>query len=185
MKYRQTASQQRGVAAISAIAALILTLSACGGNEQKRDYSIPDALCGVAVESDDLASFLPAGRDIDVRNKAASGVKTCEVVIDKKLIVTTTQAWLEEGKNTSYFAYSQSLENHDHSAEGGRFRYSGNEAFGKTDGCVDTQYGQELYTAVQAQGSEHSDADAMKRLITSFTSEVEASATCKASAVQE
>jgi hypothetical protein len=168
----------------AATAALVTTLSACGADEQKRDYAIPGELCGITVASDDLIPFLPAGKYLEVQGKETSGVKTCQVIVDKKLVVTATQAWLKEGKSTSYFAYSRSLGTQEHSTEGDRFRYSGNEAFGKTNGCVDTRYGRELYTAVQAQGSEHRDADAMKRLITSYTSEVETSAACKAGATR-
>lgn len=60
--------------------------------------------------------------------------------------------------------------------------YSGFEAFGKTRGCVDTRYKQELYTVVQAEGSKHRDAEAMKHLILAFTGEIEKSAECTAGA---
>ncbi|QIJ65062.1 hypothetical protein [Streptomyces sp. JB150] len=165
---------------VSAACMLVTTLSSCGTDEPERDYAVPAELCGISLASDDLTPFLPTGEDLEVREKKASGVTTCHVIVDKKLIVTATQAWLKEGKNTSYFAYSRSLGTQENVAKDGRFRYSGNEAFGKTNGCVDSRYGRELYTAVQAQGSEHENADAMKRLITSYTREVEASAACEA-----
>jgi Arc/MetJ family transcription regulator len=161
-----------------ATAALIATLTGCSGGDE-RGYAAPRALCGITMDSDDLVPFLPSGSKISTREKSQSGVKRCEVVIDDKLIVTTTQAWLEEGRTTAYFASGQSLHSPEKSADGGRFRYSGNEAFGKTRGCVDSQHKQELYTAVQAQGSKHEDVDAMKRLIVSFTREVQNSAECR------
>jgi hypothetical protein len=161
---------------------LVSALSGCSNDGPEREYAIPATLCGTAINSDDLAPFLPTGRDISVKGDSRSGIKDCEVVIDNVLVVTTTQAWLEDGRTTAYFASGQTLDTPTHSAHGGRFRYSGNEAFGKTRNCVDTKYRQELYTAVQAQGSRHNDADAMKRLITSYTSEVEKSAECTAGA---
>ncbi|CAL9293750.1 hypothetical protein ABZ568_32365 [Streptomyces olindensis] len=166
--------------AVAAISVLAAAMSACDSNESARDYAVPKKLCGVAVDAGDLEPFLPNGKGITVRDKSGGGTKVCEVVVDNKLALRATQAWVEEGKTTAYFASSQSLKAPEHSAEEERFRYSGNEAFGKTDGCVDERHGQELYTAVQAQGSDHSDAEAMKRLITAYTSEVEASAACKA-----
>ncbi|MFJ7414964.1 hypothetical protein ACIQWZ_29805 [Streptomyces sp. NPDC098077] len=63
-------------------------------------------------------------------------------------------------------------------ADAGRYVYSDNQAFGKTQGCVDAKYKQELCTGVQAYGSDHEDADAMKRLIVSFTETVEKSDAC-------
>ncbi len=89
-----------------------------------------------------------------------------------------TQFWLEKGRTTAYFARGQTLDDPTESEQGGRFLYSGYEAFGKTKTCVDKKYGQELYTAVQAQGSRHRDTDAMKRLIVAYTKEVEKSAAC-------
>lgn len=165
---------------VPAIAVLVAALSGCDGDESERDYAVPQDLCGVAVDAGDLGPFLPDGKEITVRDKSGGGTKVCEVVVDDKLALRATQAWVEEGKTTAYFASSQSLEAPEHSAEDERFRYSGNEAFGKTEGCVDTEQRQELYTAVQAQSSEHKDADAMKRLITAYTDEVEASPSCKA-----
>ncbi|WP_159072800.1 hypothetical protein [Streptomyces glaucescens] len=182
MSARLTPSRQRGMVVVPAVAVLVAALSGCGGDESRRDYAIPENLCGIAVDADDLGQFLPDGEDVTEREKSGGGTKVCEVVVDDKLALRATQAWVEEGKTTAYFASSQSLEAPEQSADDERFRYSGNEAFGKTGGCVDERNGQELYTAVQAQGSEHSDADAMRRLITAYTSQVEASASCGASA---
>lgn len=171
-------------AAAVTVAVLSAAPSGCSGSDQKREYTLPRSLCGTAIDTDDLANFLPPGKRITVRKKPYSGVKNCEVVVDDKLIVTTTLAWLEEGKTTAYFSAGQSLEAPEHSADAGRFRFSDSEAFGKTQDCVDRRHKQELYTAVQAQGSEHRDADAMKRLIASFTKEIEASEACTAGPLQ-
>ncbi|GAA3310254.1 hypothetical protein [Streptomyces cinereospinus] len=183
MKSRRTPSRKRATVVVPVIAALLAALCGCGEEAPGRNYAVPAELCGIAVGTDDLAPFLPAGDAISVRAKSGGGVRSCQVVVDGRLVLTTTQAWLEEGRTTAYFAYGQSLEAVGHSAEDDRFRYSGNEAFGKTAGCVDSRYGQELYTAMQAQGSGHRDADAMKRLITSYTHEVESSAACDAGAL--
>ncbi|WP_051858481.1 hypothetical protein [Streptomyces cellulosae] len=130
-----------------------------------------------------LTPFLPAGHKITVKDNSYSGTKGCQVIVDNKLILTTSQMWRAEGKTTAYTAARESLEALDHSADGGRFRYSDYEAFGKTRNCVDTKYKQELYTTIQAEGSKYRDTEAMKRLIVSFTKEVEGSVECTASAL--
>ncbi|MFJ4685816.1 hypothetical protein [Streptomyces sp. NPDC088789] len=163
--------------------ALAVLLSGCGGTEQQREYSIPRSLCGTPVDTDALEDFLPPGRKISMTDRDRSGSKTCQVVVDKVLVVTTTQMWIGEGKSTSYFASGQTLDDPDHSEDGGRFLYSGNESFGKTRTCVDDEYGQELYAAVQAQGSQHRDADAMKRIILAYIEEVERSDECTGGAL--
>ncbi|WP_327343278.1 hypothetical protein [Streptomyces europaeiscabiei] len=183
MNFFRTNLRHRHIPAFALVIAFSTTLSGCSGDEAKREYAIPRTLCGIAIDSDGLTPFLPAGKKITVKGKSGGGINRCRVIVDDKIAATTTQAWLEDGRTTAYFATGQALDALDHSADGDRFRYSGNEAFGKTRNCVDTKYEQELYTAVQVSGSKHHDADAMKRLIISYTSQVEQSAECSAGAL--
>lgn len=183
MKPDRTTSRKSSLVSAAALTTLAFVIMGCGGEENEREYAIPRTLCGTAVDSDALAPFLPSGKKVTVRDKSSPGSKVCQVIVDNKLIVTTSQMWLEEGRTTAYVAARQSFDTPDHSAEAGRFRYSGYEAFGKTRGCVDTKYKQELYTIMRAEGSKHRDADAMKRLIISYTKEVEKSAGCTAGAL--
>ena len=168
--------------AVALVIVFATSLSGCSEDEAKREYATPRTLCGTAIDSDDLAPFLPAGKKITVKGTSGGGINRCKVIVDNKIVATATQAWLEDGRTTAYFATGQALDPLDHSTDGDRFRFSGNEAFGKTRNCIDAKYKQELYTAVQAQGSTHSDADAMKRLIVAYTGEVEESVACTAGA---
>ncbi len=165
------------------VAMLVRLVAGCGDEGQERAYAVPRTLCGTAVDRGALASFLPAGSEIAVKEKSSSGHERCQVIVDGKLIVTTAQMWAEADRTTAFTAARQSIGALDETAEGGRFVYSGNEAFGKTRGCVDAKYQQELYTVIQADGSKRRDADAMKRLILSFTEAVEESAACTAGAL--
>jgi hypothetical protein len=183
MNLRRTGGRKRHAIVVVFAVALSTALSGCSGDDNKREYAVPRKLCGTAIDSDDLAPFLPAGKEITTKDTSGGGIKRCRVIVDGKIAATTTQAWLEDGRTTAYFATGQALSALNHSADGERFRYSGNEAFGKTRDCVDTKYEQELYTAVQISGSQHRDADAMKRLIFSYTSQVEQSAECSAGAL--
>jgi hypothetical protein len=164
---------------LAAIAASIMAVG-CSHDKKDRGYAIPDKLCGISVSTKELTPFLPAGNQIKVSEEDYSGTKMCKVTVDRTLVLTTTQAWIDQGKTTAYFIAGQTLKKIDHSIQSGRFWFSGNQGFGKTRNCVDRRYKQELYVAIQAQGSEHSDPDAMKRLITSYTQEVEKSAECTA-----
>ncbi|NEE17519.1 hypothetical protein G3M58_65035 [Streptomyces sp. SID7499] len=183
MKLDRTTLRKRRLISTATLATLILTLSGCGNDGQKREYATPSTLCGISVDGDALAPFLPSGRKITVKDKSYPGAKGCQVIVDNKLIFTTNQMWLKEGSTTAFVAARQSLDATDHSADSGRFRYSEDEAYGKTRDCVDTKYKQELFTIMQASGSTHGDAEAMKRLIISYTKEVEKSAECTAGAL--
>ncbi|MEU0337197.1 hypothetical protein [Streptomyces sp. NPDC006193] len=76
------------------------------------------------------------------------------------------------------FAKGLTLDKVGHRTDDGRFAYSGNAAFGKTQHCRN-DHDQVLYTAVLATGSHHSDAAAMKKLITEFTETVQRSKVCR------
>ncbi|MGX1272718.1 hypothetical protein [Streptomyces phaeoluteigriseus] len=182
MNARRTASEKLIHFPTAALTALLLLVSGCGNEEQKRNYAIPRSLCGMNVDSEALASFLPAGQKVTVKDRSYPGTKGCQVIVDGTLIVTAVQTWVDEGRTAAFVAASQSLDTVDRSAEEGRYQYSGYEAYGKTHGCVDTKYKQELYAVIQAPSSEHHDPDAMKRLIVSFTKSVEESAECMSGA---
>ncbi|WP_432053823.1 hypothetical protein [Streptomyces sp. bgisy022] len=156
----------------------MLTVVACGSDEESRDYSVPDVLCGTRVDAEELTPFLPPGKRIAVEPDVSPGTAWCDVSVDGKLAVRTVKTWWQGGRDTAYFLRSQTLKEMTESAARGRFVYSGTQAFGKTKACVDEKYGQELYTGFQAFDSDHEDAEAMKRLIVSFTERVERSDAC-------
>ncbi|WP_416986083.1 hypothetical protein [Streptomyces sp. T028] len=171
---------RRTALSFAAVTALLSILTGCGGGEEKREYAIPDTLCGIAVDPEAFAPLFPPGKTLTVTEKDYATATSCNIVVDKKSFATTTRTWLEEGRTTAYFATSLSLDPPKRSAEADRYRYSDREAFAKTQKCVDSQHKQELYTAVQIWDKTYKDADAMKRLISSFTTEVEKSAACTA-----
>ncbi|MFD7701605.1 hypothetical protein [Streptomyces caelestis] len=164
--------------ALVVLAVLAPTVTGCGADEETRDYSVPDTLCGIRIDAEELTPFLPPGKKLSVKPDVDSSEAWCNVSVDGKLIVRTIQTWWQDGRDTAYFLRGQTLEPVEETADDGRYVYSDWQAFGKTEDCVDEKYEQELYTGIQAYGSDHRDADAMKRLIVSFTKEVEKSDEC-------
>ncbi|MFJ8886763.1 hypothetical protein ACIRJR_25610 [Streptomyces sp. NPDC102402] len=181
MTRRRPAPGTRSGPAIAAVvfAVLATTVTGCGAEEEVRDYSVPDTLCGIPFDTKELTPFLPPGKKLSVKPDISPSATWCDVIVDGKLAVRTVQKWWQGGRDTAYFLRSQTLERVEETASGGRYVYSVNQAFGKTQDCVDEKYKQELYTGVQAYGSDHEDADAMKRLIVSFTKTVEKSDACE------
>ncbi|USQ83824.1 hypothetical protein NFX46_08475 [Streptomyces phaeoluteigriseus] len=182
MNAHQTDSEKPIRFFAAALISLFLLLTGCANEEQKRDYVIPRTLCGMAVDSDALASFLPAGHKVTVKDSPYPGTKGCQVIVDRILIVTALQMWADEGQTAASVAAGQSFGTLDRSAEEGRYQYSGYEAYGKTQGCVDKKYKQELYVMIEASNAKLRDPDAMKRLIASFTKSVEKSVECTSGA---
>jgi hypothetical protein len=167
--------------AIAATVALLATLSGCSGQKEKRQYAVPHSLCGIPVDSNALAPFMPSGRKLTAkRDTTDTWASVCEISIDSRQVLQTEQMWLADAPNTAYFVGGQANSKLDHQAQNGRFLYSGWEAFGKTLSCKSKKLlNSELFTAFQMNSSDHQDTNAMKQLIAEFTKEVEKTQTCK------
>ena len=180
MMSRNAPFVRRGVVVAAVISSLCAVVAGCSESEQSREYVTPTSLCGVSVDSGEIAPFLPGGRSISVQEENSSTRKECKVIVDNKVAATAVREWLESGKATSDFVTLQTLEAVDKTADGGRYAYSGTEAFGKTRTCRDARNKQELYTSIQFWGTKHEDAESMKRLISDFTDQVEKKPECTA-----
>ncbi|GAA5051993.1 hypothetical protein GCM10023336_21120 [Streptomyces similanensis] len=169
MNLSRTLAHRRSFLTVSGAIALLIALPGCGGSTQKREYTVPDSLCGTSVDAQALSAFLPSGKRLMTKaTTTAQGFK-CGVTVDGKLVVTTSQEWWN-AMSVREFARGMTLDDPDHDTDDGVYAYSGHQAFGKADSCHSAKHkGQVLFTAIQATGSDHRDAGAMKRLITRYT----------------
>lgn len=177
MDFLRNVSGRSAVTSLAAALFLLTVLSGCGDNE-KREYAVPEKLCSMPVDMDALASFLPPGKELTMHPKTGKTADRCEVKVDKRTVFMISQNWWLGGKDTANYARGWALKVPEKSAANGRYLYSERDGFGKTDGCVDDRTKEELYTAVEVIHSEHRDADAMKRVIINFTEAVQRSAAC-------
>ncbi|WP_428954382.1 hypothetical protein [Streptomyces sp. cg35] len=179
--FLDTFSRPRFLAISAAVGCLAFTLSGCSGEEPKREYSTPSSLCGTKIEANLLEEFLPAGEKLTVRGRRVGPDTThCDVRVDSKTILVTTQTWWESGSTVARFAMGQTLDDPDKSSGAGSYLYSGYQAFGKVTDCVNPDHeDQELYTGLQATGSKHRDADSMLQMIKSYTKDVRGSQQCQ------
>lgn len=178
MMSRSALFVRRNAVAVVVVSSLLVVASGCSESEQSRKYTTPSALCGTPVDASEITPFLPGGDSISVREEKSSTRKSCKVIVDNKVVATVVQEWLESGQVTSDFVTLQTLETVDKSADGGRYIYSGDQAFGKTRTCKDDRHDQELYVSIQFWDAKHKDADSMKRLIVDFTGKVEKATEC-------
>ncbi|GAA2655962.1 hypothetical protein GCM10010307_69110 [Streptomyces vastus] len=83
---RQARTPRRHVArAAIGAAVILLTATAC---TESRDYTVPDAACGVTVGADVLSPFLPRGENLTQRTyDAGPESPRCRLSVDNKLIV--------------------------------------------------------------------------------------------------
>ncbi|WP_159050380.1 hypothetical protein [Streptomyces cellostaticus] len=181
MNTRRRYAGMRLAVVVTATGALLASLSGCSDQKEKRQYAVPHSLCGIPVDSNTLAPFMPPGRKLTVKRDTTNSLASiCEIRVDSRQAVQTEQMWLSDAPNTAYFVGGAANSKLDHEAEDGRFLYSGWEAFGKTHQCTSEKLlNSQLFTAFQMNSSNHQDADAMKQLITAYTKAVEKTDTCK------
>ncbi|MFJ4522267.1 hypothetical protein ACIP4Y_15190 [Streptomyces sp. NPDC088810] len=165
---------------MAASAALVFALSGCSGHKEKREYAVPNSFCGIPVDRNELAPFMPSGRRLAIKKDVPDSLSlVCQVRVDSRSAVEFKQMWLTSS-STAYFVGGQADSRLDREAEGGRFLYSGWEAFGKARQCRHKKLpGSNIFTAIQMQSSGHQDADAMRQLIAAYTRAVENTGICK------
>ncbi|GEC06383.1 hypothetical protein SSP24_40380 [Streptomyces spinoverrucosus] len=176
MKNSQVHTPSRRVWVVVGTTTFLAALAGCTGEQTEREYAIPQSACGTRINAEELANFLPPGKKLSIKTTSKSeNVVKCAISVDGKLIVQTSQEWWND-MSVIEFARGMTLENPEHRTDDGKYAYSGYQAFSKMTDCQ--RKDQVLYAAVQASGSEHRDAEAMKKIITDYTRAVEESRAC-------
>ncbi|WP_405661858.1 hypothetical protein [Streptomyces sp. RK9] len=157
------------------------TITGCSGDGEKRSYSTPNSLCGVAVNSSLLTPFLPPGEHVSTqRTFPVQGTEQCDVIVDKsKLTITAKKKWWPERGSVLDVAPASVRRKPYQIGEGKNILYAGTGAVGRTKDCVDpTHSDQRLFTIIQSFTPDRDDVGTMKKLIKAYTKEVEQSKAC-------
>ncbi|MFG3517863.1 MULTISPECIES: hypothetical protein [Streptomyces] len=155
-------------------------LSGCSNNEKKK-YAPPESLCGVSVEPDLLAPFLPPGKRISTQlTRPNDGTQRCTVSVDDQLALIAGQIWWYKTGTVEEIASVHARVNNGNVTTGNNFLYSGTGAVGKVDGCTNSTHPDKaLFTTVQVFTSGQEDASTMGQLITRYTEHVRAGRDCE------
>jgi hypothetical protein len=170
----------RALAVLPLIVMLGAGMVSCSDGGEGRSYTIPESLCGVAIPSSALSSFLPGGSEVSVKDaKPVLGENGCEVFVDGKLVLATSREWWRKSDSISSVVFlHHQLKNGKLMDEEG-YLYTATGALGKVRNCTDPRFPDEvMYTTIGAQGDVDGDAQAMKKLITAYTKGVEKSSEC-------
>ncbi|MET9392342.1 hypothetical protein ABZY20_18415 [Streptomyces sp. NPDC006624] len=165
----------------SALAIIALAATAgCSSSGEKRDYTVPSSLCGMAVPSGELRTFLPAGSKISVQDTTpVDRTKRCIVTVDGDRALVASREWWEKKDDIATVAFAHSQVKTGELGDRGRILYSELGAVGKTR-CVDAAHPEDvLYVAVEAYNEGSKNAPGMKKLIASYTNAVESSSDCR------
>jgi hypothetical protein len=172
----------RRVVEVSACLAAFCTLVGCSGPEERKEYSVPKALCGVAVDRQVVSELLPPGKQIKVAEKHPVNRRTeCQVNVDGKAALIASQEWWEDSDSILDVAASvPQLESAKHTDDSNTYIQSGTGAVMKAKTCVSPDHPDHtLFTTVEVHADGVNNADAVKKLITGYTRDVEGSKTCQ------
>jgi len=170
--------------ALAAVASVgVAAVSACskGDGDDKKNYTVPSALCGIKADPDLVDPFLPGGESVEVKSLTLSGgAKRCDVVVDGKVALREIQTWWSDGETATTVAAAYANTDDGKTTDDGRYLYSGVGAVGKTSAdCKSKEHpDQDLYGVVQVFADGRSDPEVMKELIASYIRGLEASAEC-------
>jgi hypothetical protein len=160
-----------------------MALAACAnGGEQEKNYTVPGTLCDVSLDPDLLDPFLPGGNSITVKSSSPSGgTKQCDVIVDGKVTVRGIQTWWSDEESASTVAVAYDKTEGGQKSADDRYLYSGTGGVGQTAAsCNSAEHpDQNLYGVVQVFTPDRGDADAMKKLVTSYTRALERSSACR------
>ncbi|MFJ1597193.1 hypothetical protein [Streptomyces sp. NPDC088261] len=153
-------------------------LLVAGCSSPAKEYATPSSLCDVAVPSDLLDPFLPAGKKLSsVPKNDVQGVTRCRLVVDGKTVVSASTEWYEKTLREVAGAPYNEVEVDSSTTPDKRYIYAAKGGIGLVD-CQDPKRpDQRLVASVRVtRGTE--DETRMKKLITAFTEGVAGPAEC-------
>ncbi|GAA3639814.1 hypothetical protein GCM10023079_32340 [Streptomyces chitinivorans] len=155
----------------SLIAVPLLALAGCGeSEEQRREYPLPESLCGVSIDTDLVDSFMPPGKRIQqTENEAGLIVWTCEVSVDGKDVFRISHDNWEPGWSTRRFAVRHAYVKPVHEAADKSYVYSENGAVA-TVRCTDQGGDRDLFLVAKANENT-AGAKGMEKFIVAYRDE--------------
>ena len=180
MKHLAERVRSRSRLLVPAVGALLLGFGMAACSAEKKNYTIPDTLCGTAVPPDLLAPLLPPGDEISVSpTKGAEGLDRCLVHVDGKQALALNIEWREKGSSLVNFAsVFPGVDPSDKESEDGRYLYSDTGAVGRVTCPKPRKTGDDLFVAVRTSEVGKPDEAAMKKLIAAYAEAVGTSDEC-------
>lgn len=169
----------RRVVAAAAVLGMLSLIVGCSGADDKKEYDVPRALCGVSVDPDLVAPFLPPGKKIRMsETRPVPSRKICRLDVDSKwAMMANVEWWPEDASSVTVASGNPQLEKAQLSSDGNL--YSGTGAVALVKGCKNPHHNQQLlYSSLRANDSDLGDVSAMKKLAAAYTEAVRRSDEC-------
>lgn len=174
MRYKTYAL--RGLSAIVAAVAVV----GCSSEEPKRDFKVPEALCGVSVPTDALSKLLPSsGKSLSVEKveSSSAGDGLCNVDVDDARVLVLDRERIDAGDSARNVLRSRLSIQQQKSAEGGTVAYADWAASMLQCRGSDVEK-EDISILIKTVKPGRRDESAMKELISSYTAALKKQQPC-------
>ncbi|MFF1453448.1 hypothetical protein ACFVYF_35725 [Streptomyces sp. NPDC058274] len=158
------------------------TVAGCTSEEPKREFSVPKALCGVAVPANALSRLLPAtGQHLtsDHATPVSDAVTTCEVTVDGNMVLSVQRDVIDAGKSAWRVASYDHAIGHAKTGEGGTIAYVDRAAVSVVQCQEKGAEDEAVSTYIRTLKPGRQDESAMKTLISGYTAALKKEQPCR------
>jgi hypothetical protein len=159
---------------------MVVAAAGCGDSAE-REYTVPSSLCGIHVRTATLTPLLPPGKHVSVRpdNPVPDAITTCEVAVDKKVVLSVERERREPGAAARDIAVDQLSAHEPKSAAARLIAYTDSAAVSITRCTAQDVVKEDISTVVRVFEPGHKDESALKDLITEYTEALKRSSPCE------
>ncbi|CAL9416132.1 hypothetical protein [Streptomyces albus] len=157
-------------------------LSAGCGNDEEKEYAVPDSLCGVKVSARLLSPLLPPGKSVKLDRKDTllnHGNIHCNVIVDGKTVFIATQTWRDRGNSALSMAMIQPEMEPEMLHGGWHFQYSAKGAAMRVDCRTPKKPGRDLFAIPRIPGPQKPDVADVKAFTKNYAKGVAQSDQCR------
>ncbi|MGW6360428.1 hypothetical protein ACWFR5_36020 [Streptomyces sp. NPDC055092] len=166
---------------LTVVTAVMVAAAAGCGDSAEREYTVPSSLCGIHVRAAALTPLLPPGKHIAVKpaNPVPDAITTCEVAVDKKVVLSVERERREPGAAARDIAVDQLSAHEPKSAAARLIAYTDSAAVSITRCTAQDVVKEDISTVVRVFEPGHKDESALKDLITEYTEALKRSSPCE------
>ncbi|MFE5026552.1 hypothetical protein ACFRAO_25340 [Streptomyces sp. NPDC056656] len=166
---------------LAAVTAVLVAAAGCGDSAE-REYAVPSSLCGIHIKAATLTPLLPPGKRIAVKpaNPVPDAITTCEVAVDKKVVLSVERERREPGAAARDIAVDQLSAHDPESAAARTIAYTDSAAVSITRCTAPDVVKEDISTVIRVFEPGRKDESAFKNLITEYTEALKRSTPCEA-----
>ncbi|MFB8268437.1 hypothetical protein ACFC96_17765 [Streptomyces sp. NPDC055955] len=166
---------------LAAVTAVLVVAAAGCGDSAEREYAVPSSLCGIHIKAATLTPLLPPGKHIAVKpdDPVPDAITTCEVAVDKKVVLSVERERREPGAAARDIAVDQLSAHDPKSAAARSIAYTNSAAVSITRCTAQNVVKEDISTVIRVFEPGHKGESALKNVITEYTAALKKSSPCE------